>query len=131
MSAHYDITSDFLMRSNYRPIHAGDDYDHSFTVLRAGLALDLTGAKLWFTVKKDANDADSEAKLQYVSTEITEIEITVPAEGKFVIHLKDTDTQDMEGTWLYDVKALLNTGKILRVARGVIEFLPNITQAYV
>jgi hypothetical protein len=130
MSARYDITEAFLVKSNYRPIHAGDDYDHSFTVERAGAALDLGGAKIWFTVKKDTNDADSEAKLQYVSTDVTEIEITDGPNGKFVIHLKDTDTHDMEGTWNYDIKSLLNTGKILRIARGVIQFLPNITQAY-
>ena len=130
MSAKYDMTESFLVKNNYRPIHAGDDYDHAFTVQRAGVALVLTGAKLWFTVKKDTNDTDSEAKLQYVSTEITEIEITDGAAGQFTIHLKDTDTSDMEGHWNYDIKALLASTKILRIARGTIEFLPNITQAY-
>jgi hypothetical protein len=129
MSAQYDITSNFLIKSSYRPIHAGDDYDHSFTVERAGLPLDLTGAKVWFTVKKDVADTDDEALLQYSSDAVTELEVTAPVQGKFVIHLKAADTAEMEGIWPYDIKAKLNTTKIVRISRGVIEFLANITQA--
>ena len=128
MSVKYDITSEQLIRSSYRPIHAGDDYDHSFTILRAGSPLDLTSAKVWFTVKEDDNDSDSEAKLQYDS-DAADIDITDAGNGQFTIHLSDTDTDDMQGTWSYDIKALLGSGQIIRIARGVIEFLANITQA--
>jgi hypothetical protein len=128
MSAQYDITADYLVRSGYRPIHAGDDYDHSFTVERAGTPLNLTSAKLWFTVKEDVADADSEAKLQYTSAVIAEIEITTPLSGAFVIHLQAADTEDLAGTWQYDIQAKLSTGRIITIARGVIEFLSNVTQ---
>lgn len=129
MSVKYDITSEYLTRSSFRPIHAGDDYDHKFTVQRAGSDLDLTSATLWFTIKDDFNDTDSEALLQYSSDTPANIEITAPTGGEFTIHLNDTDTATLQGTWNYDIKAKLGTGKMLRIAYGVIEFLPNITQA--
>lgn len=128
MSAQYDITADFLIKSGYRPIHAGDDYDHSFTVERAGSPLNNM-AKIWFTVKEDYVDPDSEAKLQYSTDDTSEIEITDPANGAFVVHLQAGDTEDLAGTWQYDLQARLNTGKIITLARGVIEFLPHVTQA--
>lgn len=130
MSVRYDITAEYLKKANYRQIHAGDDYSHQFTVRRSGAALPLTGAKLWFTVKQDENDTDSEAKLQYNSDSIAEIEITDPPNGKFTVHLRHADTDDMSGTWGYDIQALLNTGEVITLCRGVIEFLPNLTRVY-
>jgi len=129
MSVKYDITADYLIRGNFRPIHAGDDYDHCFTVERAGLPLDFTSAKIWFTIKEDINDTDAEAMLQYDSDSVSEIEITDALNGKFTIHLNAADTADFEGTWNYDIKVKLSTDKILRIARGVVQFLPNLTRA--
>ena len=132
MSAQYDITASGLRAANYRPIHAGDDYSHRFTVERPpGSPLDLTNAKLWFTVKQGSKESDAQAKLFYDSDNVADIEITVPAAGQFTIHFQAVDTNTLEGTWVYDIKALLSTGSILRLAYGTIEFLPNITKAYV
>lgn len=130
MSVRYDITAEFLSRSNYRQIHAGDDYSHQFTVRRSGAALPLSGAKLWFTVKADESDLDSEAELQYTSDSIAEIEITDALNGQFTIHLRHADTDTMAGTWSYDIQALLGSGEVITLARGVIEFLPNLTRVY-
>jgi hypothetical protein len=129
MSVKYEPTADFLTRSNYRVIHAGDDYTHTFTVTRSGAALDLTSAKLWFTLKQDVDDTDAEAKMQYSTDDVTEMQITDDTAGKFSLYLKDTDTASLAGTWDYDIKCKLGSGDIIRLARGIIEFLPNITQA--
>lgn len=129
MSALYDITADFLRRNNYRPIHAGDDYDHTFVVDRAGAPLNLVGAKLWITLKTSSQDSDASAKLQYTSSDPLDIEVTEPAAGRFIVHFHAADTASLEGTWDYDIKAKLSTTKIIRIARGVIQFLPSITQA--
>jgi hypothetical protein len=130
MSAYYDITSSALEAAGYRPIHAGDDYTHRFTVERpAGTPLVLTGAKLWFTVKQDAVEADSQALLAYDSEDVSEVEITSGANGQFSVHLQAADTEDLTGSWVYDIKAKLQSGLIIRIARGNIEFLPNITRA--
>lgn len=133
MSATYDITAKNLERAGYRAIHAGDDYDHQFTVTRAGTPLDLTGAKLWFTIKEDSSLPDDAAKLQYDSALPApgpNVEITNPADGEFTIHLRDTDTAGLEGLWPYDIKARLGAAgaPIIRLARGKIEFLPNLTR---
>lgn len=130
MSVRYDITAAYLKRANYRQIHAGDDYSHSFTVRRAGLPMDLTAAKLWFTIKEDDNDLDSEALLQYTSDSIAEIEVTDAANGQFVVRLRHADTDKMVGTKNYDMQVLLSTGEVVTLARGVIEFLPNLTRTY-
>lgn len=130
MSTPFNITADFLIKSGKRPIHAGDDYDYTFIVKRSGAYLNLTDATVWLTVKEAISDSDSEAKLQYAS-EITgaDIELTVPASGTFVVHLHAADTADLYGTWHYDIKAKLASGKFIRIAWGKIEFLPNVTQA--
>jgi len=130
VSARHDITTDYLVTNNERPLHAGDDYPYAFTVHKpAGTVLSLAGATIWLTIKEDATDPDSEALLQYCSTDSTEIEITDGPNGEFTIHFKAADTADLAGGWLYDIKAKLSTGKMQRLARGTIEFLSNITQA--
>ena len=128
MSQLYDITPEALIRAGYRPIHAGDDYSHKFIAKENASAIDLTSAKIWFTIKERSADTDAEAKLQYASSG-SEVELTDPTNGKFTVHLKGSGTADLEGTWLYDIKAKLSSGKLVRLARGVIEFLPNITEA--
>ena len=129
MSVRYDITADALETNSYRPLHAGDDYTHEFTAQVDGSALDLTGATLWGTVKEDATDPDTEAKLAYSTADITEVKITDATAGKFSVYFKAADTAALAGSWQYDIKAKLSSGSIRRLARGVIEFLANITQA--
>jgi len=136
MSVRYDITTKNLENAGYRPLHAGDDYSHQFQALRDGVAINLTGAKLWHTIKEDSNLKDSEAKLAYDSETpggTPNIEITNPTEGEFTIHWRDVDTAGLEGKWPYDIK--LREGgagaEIKRLARGKIEFLPNLTREIV
>ena len=131
MSAQYDITSSTLRAANYRPIHAGDDYTHRFTVERPpGSPLDLDGAKLWFTVKQGADEADAQAKLFYDTDDVSVMQVTDGPNGQFAIYFQAADTECLEGSWIYDIKAKLAAGNIIRLAYGSIEFLPNITKAY-
>jgi hypothetical protein len=127
MSAKYDITAENLEKAGYRAIHAGDDYDHAFTVTRAGSALDLNGAILWFTIKEDSALADDEAKLQLQTP--TQIEVTDAAQGKFTVRFDQDATKNLEGEWPYDIKCKLQSGSIIRLSRGVIQFLANLTRA--
>lgn len=125
MGIHYDIISNYLIKSNYRPLIAGDDYDHGFRTLRNGVPLDLTGSKLWFTVKSELQDPDSEALLQYTSED--NIFISSPTQGTFTVKFQAADTSSLAGTWHYDIQAKLSTDKIITLAYGVIEFLPQVT----
>ncbi len=134
MSVNYDITAEQLKASSYRPLHAGDDYDHKFTVTRGGTPLDLTGSKIWLTVKENSVEPDDEAKLQLSSDDTTEIEITDANAGQFTIKFRGTgtkNTQDLEGEWLYDMQVKLSApaSTIITLAYGRIEFLVNLTRA--
>ena len=130
MSCKYDMIEQNFRRNGFRPIHAGDDYEHAFTAEQAGSAMDISGAKIWLTVKRNQADADSAALLQY-STAGVNIQITDGVNGQFTVFFGSADTADLAGTWWYDIKVRFVSGKILRLAYGRIEFLPNITQAYV
>lgn len=132
MSVEHDITAEVLQGKNFRALHAGDDYDYQVTVQRASAALDLTGAIVWLTVKDDSLVTDAGAKLQLVSTDTTQIEITSPTNGRFVIKFRGTGskaTADLEGLWHYDIQVKLSAGTIITIARGRIEFLDNLTRA--
>ena len=130
MSTLYDITSEQLEYLGARQLHAGDDYPHPFSAERPeDTALDLTGALIWLTIKHKSTDVDSDAVLQYSSTEVSEIEVTDALNGLFTVHFSGSDKEDLEGTWFYDIKVKLASGELVRLARGVIEFLPNITRA--
>jgi hypothetical protein len=130
MSTKYDITADALEAAGFRPIHAGDDYDHKFTASLDGSPLSLIGAKLWMTIKEDSKLSDGNAKLQ-VDSDTGDITITDPVDGKFTVHFRDVATAGLEGEWPYDIKARLGGvgADVIRLARGKIEFLPNITRA--
>jgi hypothetical protein len=131
MSAVWDITEDNLRGAGYRPLIAGDDYDMGFTVTRGGVVLDLTGAKIWITIKDDAIQPDSEAQLQMDSDTIADINIDDATSGHFIISFHGNtapNTADLEGEWVYDIQALLSSGALITLSRGVIEFLPNLTR---
>lgn len=129
MSVRYDITADNLSGNGYRRLHAGDDYNHQFTVTRGGVALDLTGAKVWLTVKENPIETDAQAKLQLDSSNSAEIEITDADDGQFTVKFRNAGTADLEGKWWYDIQVKLADTTIITVAYGEIEFLPDITRA--
>jgi hypothetical protein len=123
-----DITTSYLLHANYRPVIAGDDYTINFTAYQDSVAIDLTGAKIWFTIKKSSAILDP-GSLQYSTDDTDQIEVTSPTEGKFSIYLGAADTAPLAGTWEYDIKVKLNTTEIKRLAIGKIEFMESITTA--
>ncbi len=132
MSTELNITAEFLRSLSFRPIHAGDDYAYKFTLTLDGDPIDLTDAKAWFTVKESTVKTDAEAKLQLTSADPDEIEITDALNGELLVKFSGEATGDLEGQWLYDlqIKALIDGAeKIITVAWGAIEFLPNLTRA--
>ena len=135
MSTEFDITAEYLRSQSFRVLHAGDDYDYKFSLLKGASPLDLTGAKAWLTIKEASLKTDAEAKLQLSSASVDEIEITDALLGELVVKFRGSgtkDTSDLEGQWRYDlqVKATVNGSlKVMTVAWGLIEFLPNLTRA--
>ena len=133
MSQLLNITADFLETNQKRPLHAGDDYDMQFTaenLTPAGTAIDLTGAKVWFTIKSDPLDDDASALLAVnTADDPTKITIDTPLSGIFTMRFKAADTAGLEGLFPYDIQIKLASGKLFTMARGQIEFLANLTRA--
>ena len=137
MSAQHDITEENLRSQNYRPIHAGDDYDHTFVVDRPpGTDMDLTSALIWCTIKANTVETDAQALLQLRNTAAggsnAEIEITSASEGKFTIKFRGSganSTENIAGLHLYDIQVKLGSGTLITIAKGKIEFLENITRS--
>lgn len=132
MSVKHDITADNLRGDGARVLHAGDSYTHTFTLKRGGVAVDLTGAKIWFTVKDSNRAEDAAARLQLDSTDASQIEITDAEAGVIEVKLVGTGAKSTEllaGRKLYDLQVLLASGELITWAHGTIEFLPGITRA--
>lgn len=70
----------------------------------------LTGAKLYFTVRKNISDAT--ATFEKTSDVITEIEILVPEiDGKANVFLSPSDTNNLAvGDYVYDMWVELSSG---------------------
>ena len=73
--------------------------------------VDLTGAKVCFTVKKRVGDVD--ALISKDSTNALDIEIVTPPEdGMAIIHIVNDDTFNLEpGSYVFDIWAVLSSGK--------------------
>jgi len=132
VSTELDITAEYLRSLSYRELHAGDDYNYKFYVTMGGIPMVLTGGKVWMTIKEVSLKTDAEAKLQLSSAVPAEIEITNAIYGEFVVKFTRDKTADLEGQWSYDLQVKVTVDgetKIITIAWGIIEFLPNITRA--
>jgi hypothetical protein len=132
MSVRHDITEKTLSQGSYRVLHAGDDYDYQFTVKRVGVAINLTGAKIWFTIKARDTEDDNNAKLQLTSDTVAEIEVTDAPNGVFLVKFRAEgakSTANLAGEWIYDMQVKTSDPEIITLARGIIEFLPNLTRS--
>jgi hypothetical protein len=133
MSVKHDITEENLRLNSFRVLHAGDDYDYRFVISEGSSVMDLTGAKVWFTMKESTLESDAAAKLQLTSDDTDEVEIVAPAtDGVIIIKFKSSgakSTENLEGIWDYDVQILTASNRVMTVAAGKIEFLPNLTRS--
>lgn len=103
---------------------------------RNGVALDLTGAKLWFTAKAALSDADPGVfQLDTATGAVAagEILIESPASnGKVTVKLNTAATSavpDAGVTWFYDVQLKESTGVITTLETGTLRVEPDVTKA--
>jgi len=89
-------------------IYKGDDRDIQFTVQDMdGNAKDITGADLWFTVKK--NITDNTAKIYLTTGDGMTISASDSAVGVFTVNISTTDTEDLKaGEYVWEAKMKLN-----------------------
>lgn len=100
----------------------------------AGAAVDLTGSKLWFTVKTKTSDEDADAAIQKRNTAAgggnDEIEILDGPAGSVAIYLVPADTDGVDpGIYVFDVQTILSDDKTYTVLRGRISFKEDVTKA--
>lgn len=76
-----------------------------------GDVVNISGAKIWFTVKKGYEDTDANAIFQLDSDTVTEIEITDAVAGKAVIYIKASDTSGLAiRSYFFDIQ-IVETGR--------------------
>lgn len=111
--------------ANLSPLYRGDsrEYSLSFTDSQ-GVKIDITGWKVYFTLKKNEVDGDSNAS---VKKDVTEHE--APTEGKTKIVLASADTDNLEpGEYHYDIQVKTANGSIMTVAKGRMAIKVDITR---
>lgn len=97
--------------------------------------VDLTGCKLWFTVKQRTSDTDANALIMKKNTAAgggdTQIKVlTPPEDGKAEVYLVPTDTDLINpGVYVYDVQVTLANGKTYTITRDQIVFKEDVTKA--
>lgn len=112
-----------------------DDRTLSVTVNEEnGDPVNLTNAKLWFTVKQRATDLDTQALIRKKTASAggsdDEIDITDATGGRAEVYIVPADTLNMNpGTYIYDVQVTLANGKTYTVTRDKITFKEDVTKA--
>ena len=121
--------------SNRIVMYLRDDRTLSVTAnYEDGSPADLTGAKMWFTVKEKASDPDTDALIEKKSALAggadSQILFTNPTGGAAEVYLVPDDSNSMNpGIYSYDVQVTLANGKTYTIVRDRITFKEDVTKA--
>lgn len=115
--------------SQNKTMYRGDDKTFQITVKDAdGVAVNITGATLTFSVKIDPNEPTP--LILKDSSDNTEIDLTDPTNGIAEIYLVPADTRDLEaGTYVYDVQIITSGTKKHTLVRANLILLDDVTQS--
>ena len=94
-----------------------------------GSPIDITGHELWFTMKTNVTDADTDAILQ---KKIVFPVGTESESGSGTLTLNSTDTGAIDpGTYFYDIQKVIpeNPPVVATLMSGKISVLPDITRS--
>ena len=92
-----------------------------------GIAVDITGASIKFTVKTNATDTDAQAKFQKTTT--LGITITDATNGKFEIAISPSDTSGLSaGEFVFDIQLNIS-GAIFTIAKDIFLLKQDVTVA--
>lgn len=115
---------------NFDPIARGDSDDLDGTVTTAaGVAVNITGFSIWFTLKWSKGDADVDAVLQ--KTTADGITITSGADGEFTVTIDagDLDAVDKDASLYYDIQIKDGTGKVYTRQEGLYRVTRDVTRS--
>lgn len=119
--------SDFNAAAPRQDIELDEGDDETFALTRqdsSGLAIDISGYTFWLTVKNDPEDTDANAVLQKTVTAHTDA-----ANGQTEIDLTNSDTEDLQGRYWYDIQEKTSGGTINTLMHGTLYFQPDVTEA--
>jgi hypothetical protein len=88
-----------------------------------GVAIDITGWTIFFTIKKKKSDTDDQAVISKTITTFDD-----PTSGIASVTLTSTETYNLDGTYFYDFQFKDNTGSVSTIVAGGITFLEDITR---
>ena len=112
-------------RNDLQPLYRGDgrEYNLVFTDSNGG-AIDISGWKVYFTMKKDYKDDDTKA---VIKKDITTHSLE---KGKTTIILLPADTKDIKpDNYCYDIQVKRGTeDSILTVISGMINIKADVTR---
>jgi hypothetical protein len=124
--------TNILLPENAVSIYRGVSKTLKLTVAQTdddgdAVPVDLTGASVYFTVKKELKDTIP--VIRKSTAQITEVEVTDPKAGEAAIYLNPVDTQTLEpGQYLFDVLVVLASGKRYIVVKvSIFEVLAGVT----
>jgi hypothetical protein len=117
------------MASTYLDMYRGDDESFDVAVVdKNGVVVNLTGASLRFTVKRDAADLDVDAVI--TKTTGSGITVTNAAGGIARIDIAATDTSAMiRGTLLvWDLQVRDSNSKTRTLASGTLRIIVDVSR---
>jgi len=103
----------------------GDDQVFALEFTENGAVKDITGWTIYFTLKKNIDDADASAVLKKDITTHT-----YPTQGKTEIPLLNTETDVLEGIYYYDIqyKDVATPPVVKTVLIGKMTFIKDVTR---
>ena len=109
-------------------IYRGDNRTFKVTCKDgAGVAVDIAGATIKFSVKEKIGDAGY--KIEKSNAQASEIDITDAANGVYEIYLLPADTQNLDiGSYEYDSQLTTAVGKVYTTVRGEFTILAEISR---
>jgi hypothetical protein len=87
-----------------------------------GAPIDITGWTVFFTAKAKVDDLDAAAVISKTITVFTN-----PTAGEAGISLSSTDTNQVIGSYLYDIQVKTNLNEIITVLEGILTITKDIT----
>lgn len=86
-----------------------------------GVAIDITGYKIYFTVKRRLTDSDANALIAVDATVHT-----LPDEGKTDLTISASDNNIPEGTYYFDFHWKDPSDKVLHTERGIYNVIESV-----
>ena len=116
--------------SQHLEIYRGDTATYQLQVMKKQRKEPITGAKIYFTVKKLEADPDNLAVIAKDSvSNATDIAITNALYGVAKIIITPTDTDSITpGNYVWDVQLRLANGDVKTVLKGTMEIIADITR---